>query len=279
MEGTITFRNPRLMIPWLRLTRNFQGWVRLKILLTNDDGFDSLSLKALSARLSKEHEVWVVAPDGDRSGSSHSITLKESIIISRKGRRAFSCSGTPVDCVLLGLLKLTEEKVDAVISGPNLGSNLGTDLLYSGTAAAARQAVLMGIHAMAASLAFPVFREDMMPAIEFLARNLVVFHRLGSSDHFLNINFPPRLTEELQPCITFPSLRIYRDDIITLDEGQDELACSIGGDMPESHLSPGSDGEAIASGCISISPIYVHPVNHKIEERYQSVSLWTGRDK
>jgi 5'-nucleotidase len=251
----------------------------LKILLTNDDGFESPALKALSARLSQEHEVWIVAPDGDRSGSSHSITLKESITISRKGSRAFACSGTPVDCVLLGLLKLTEEKVDAVISGPNLGFNLGTDLLYSGTAAAARQAVLMGIPAMAASLPSSDFGNDMMFAGEFLARNLAAFHRLGSSDHFLNINFPLRLAEEPRACITFPSLRIYRDDIITMDEGQDEMACTIGGDIPESHLSPGSDGEAIASGCISISPIYVHPVNHKIEERYQSVSLWTGGER
>jgi 5'-nucleotidase len=254
-------------------------WICLKLLLTNDDGFDSPSLKALSMRLSREHEVWIVAPDGDRSGSSHSITLKEPILISRKGERTFTCSGTPVDCVLLGILKLTEEKVDAVISGPNLGFNLGTDLLYSGTAAAARQGVLMGTPAIAASIAAAGFEDQMMPAIEFLARNLEIFHSLASSDHFLNINFPSRLAEELRACITFPSLRIYRDDIITLDEQRDEMACTIGGDIPESHMSPGSDGEAIASGCISISPIYVHPVNHKIEERYQSVSLWTGWEK
>ena len=257
----------------------FQGWNCLKILLTNDDGLDSPSLQALSVRLSREHEVWVVAPDGDRSGSSHSITLKEPIVIYRKGKRIFACNGTPVDCVILGVLKLARDNVDAVISGPNLGYNLGTDLLYSGTAAAARQGVLMGIPALAASLASREYGDDMKPAVEFLARNLAAFHGLASSDHFLNINFPSRLPQNLRACITFPSLRIYRDDIITVDERTDRMACTIGGDIPESHLSPGSDGEAIASGCISISPIYVHPVNHKIEERYRSVSLWTGWEK
>ena len=251
----------------------------MRVLLTNDDGIDSPSLQAVAARLAGTHEVWVVAPDGDRSGSSHSITLKERIRVVQHAERRFACSGTPVDCVILGVLQLIEGDLDVLISGPNLGFNLGTDLLYSGTAAAARQSVLMGIPALAVSLAVRAYSTVMQPAVEFVARNLAAFHELASADHFLNINFPPSLGEPLTACITFPALRIYRDDIIIHSEREREMFCTIGGDMPESHPASGSDGEAIAGGCISISPIYVHPVNHKIEERYRSVRLWTGSEE
>jgi 5'-nucleotidase len=250
----------------------------MKILLTNDDGIESAGLKSLAARLSEEHEVWIVAPDSERSGSSHSITLRMPIQVRKKNIRTFACAGTPVDCVILGVLKLVGGDVDICISGPNRGYNLGTDLLYSGTAAAARQSVLMGIPAIAASLASPLLQEEMPPAIEFLARNLNVFKNLSSSDYFLNINFPADAANPMKTSITFPTLRIYKDDIITDRRKGGVLHCTIGGAFPESRMTKGSDGEAIAAGMVSISPIYVHPLNHKIEEMYQTVSLWTGRE-
>ena len=98
-----------------------------------------------------------------------------------------------------------------VISGPNIGANLGTDILYSGTAAAARQAVLMGIPAVASSLYNEELNSNLDFAIDFIANNLNIFKDLSTKDHFLNINFPKKLTKISNAVITFPSIRIYKD--------------------------------------------------------------------
>ena len=124
----------------------------MRILLTNDDGIESPSLKFLAERLRKKHEIWIIAPDAEKSGSSHSITIKKWLKYTKIDKMVYKCSGTPVDCIILGILHLIKNKIDMVISGPNIGANLGTDIIYSGTAAAARQAALMGIPALASSL-------------------------------------------------------------------------------------------------------------------------------
>jgi 5'-nucleotidase len=246
----------------------------MKILLTNDDGIYSPSLRALFDRLSQEHDVWIVAPHRERSGSSHAITLNKPIRVDKKDERVFACEGTPVDCVVLVSLGLVEVTVDMVISGPNFGANLGTDIIYSGTSAAARQAALMGIPAVAASLYEN--GSDISNSLEFLARNLAVFRSLASSDHFLNINFPGKTHGFPGAAITFPSVRIYRDRLEEVDNEAGERFFMIGGEPPSSVLEPGSDYEAVANGMISLSPVSIHPTNHRIEERYHEASLWTG---
>ncbi|TFG60697.1 MAG: 5'/3'-nucleotidase SurE, partial [Spirochaetales bacterium] len=106
----------------------------MKILLTNDDGIQSPGLGALEDRLSSDHEIWVLAPDNERSGSSHAITLKGAVRMRNLSPRHISCNGTPADCVLYGLLGVLPERPDIVLSGINIGHNLGTDIVYSGTA-------------------------------------------------------------------------------------------------------------------------------------------------
>lgn len=125
----------------------------MKILLTNDDGIKSLGLRALQDVLGGEHEVWTVAPDRERSGSSHCISIKNPVRFHQVEERQFACGGTPADCVLFSCLGALPERPDLVISGINLGPNIGTDIIYSGTAAAARQAALMDIPAVAISQA------------------------------------------------------------------------------------------------------------------------------
>ena len=110
----------------------------MRILLTNDDGIGAAGLAALEAAFGSRHEVWVVAPDGERSGTSHAIHLQGPVRIRHEGERRFSCSGTPADCVFLGLRGDFLPSIDAVLSGINHGPNLGTDVVYSGTCAAAR---------------------------------------------------------------------------------------------------------------------------------------------
>jgi len=124
----------------------------MNILITNDDGIESEGLKTLARVLSRDHRIMIVAPDGERSGKSHSISLGEPVRMRRMGENALACGGTPADCVLFSILGAVPEKPDIVVSGINRGPNLGTDIIYSGTAAAARQAALMGYAAVAVSV-------------------------------------------------------------------------------------------------------------------------------
>lgn len=241
----------------------------MRILLTNDDGFQSPGLRRLAAALEPEHEVWVVAPDSNRSGSSHSITLGTPSRFRRAGAREYTCWGTPADCVLVALLGLVPAPVDLVLSGLNLGPNLGTDIVYSGTAAAARQGAFMGRPSVACSLSAYAPPYHLEFPIAFLARHLEDFRRLWAEDHFLNINFPNSSTPPSRPVVTHPARRIYRDALVRFEAPNGDLYCFLGGQTPEAAREENSDYTAIESGRISLSPILIHPGNHDIEDRYQ----------
>lgn len=164
------------------------------ILLTNDDGYQSEGISVLEEVLaSRGHEIWICAPSSQRSATSQAMTLHGSVDIVSFKERGFHCSGTPADCVLYGLksnrLGVTP---DLVVSGINHGYNVSTDILYSGTVGAAREAALMGIPAIAISAgsmheeAFP-FQE----AAEFLANHLDCLLSVYQQNTVININVPP----------------------------------------------------------------------------------------
>ena len=242
----------------------------MRILLTNDDGFEALGLVTLARTLGAAHEVWVVAPESEKSGSSNAITLKDSIRVRRLEERRFSCRGTPADCVLISLLGLVPAGIEIVLSGINHGPNLGTDILYSGTAAGARQGALMGTPAVALSIDSYAPPFDFRAAADFAARNLGLFRELWTDDHFLNINFPNVGCREAKPLITFPSRRIYRDELETYKAPNGDMFCFLGGAFPDAHLEEGSDSQVVTAGGISISPVHAHPRNWvSIEDRYR----------
>jgi 5'-nucleotidase len=245
----------------------------MRILLTNDDGISSDGIAALIRALSRVHDVWVVAPETEKSGGSHSITLKDSIRLRLVGDQRYSCRGTPADCVLVAVLGIVPQPIELVISGINHGPNLGTDILYSGTAAGARQGALMGVPSVAMSLnARPPF--DFDPAADFAARNLEIFRELGTDDHFLNINFPADGNAQSEPRITFPSRRIYRETLSTHTAPNGDVFCFMSGTPPDTHPEEGSDGMVVTHGRISISPIHAHPRNWaSIEESYRGVKF------
>ncbi|MBN1834213.1 MAG: 5'/3'-nucleotidase SurE [Spirochaetales bacterium] len=247
----------------------------MRILLTNDDGIDSPGLRRLQGALAGSHEVWVVAPESNRSGSSHSITLGTPTRFRQVAAREYACGGTPADCVLVACLGLLPEKPDVVIAGVNLGPNLGTDIVYSGTAAAARQGSFMGLPSLACSLDSygPPFHLDY--CVEFVVRNLEAFTSLLSDSHFLNINFPNRATLG-GTAVTHPARRIYKDELVRFVAPQGDLYCFIGGARPESVHEEGSDYWAMERGCVSLSPIVIHPANHEVEERYRRTSFWVA---
>jgi 5'-nucleotidase len=246
----------------------------MRILLTNDDGIEALGLKALVEALHKDHEIWVVAPETEKSGSSHSITLRDSIRVRSVGERTYSCKGNPADCIMVSLLGLLPKGIELVISGINHGPNLGTDILYSGTASAASQGVLMGVPSVALSIASygPPF--DFRFATAFTAGNIALFRGLADGEHYLNINFPNGKPAGATPSITFPSRRIYRDELSTYRAHNGNIFCFLGGPLPDSRREEGSDDEALSQGRISISPVSVHPANcGPIESRYRSVTF------
>jgi 5'-nucleotidase len=183
----------------------------MKILLTNDDGAASPGIGLLAGALRKAgHRVFVLAPDSDRSGVSHAISFFIAPCkLTEIEEDTWSCSGTPVDCVVLALMGAIpdlDSRPELVISGINRGANLGTDILYSGTAAAARQAGLAGIPALALSLV----EEDQWhweTAVSFAVPRLEEMRNFWRADTFVNVNFPNRAEPPSGLVQAFPARR------------------------------------------------------------------------
>jgi len=169
----------------------------LQILITNDDGIDSPGILALVDELAAEHELVIVAPSGNRSGVSHAITSDEAITMERRHDwtgLAYACSGTPADCVFLGVTELASPP-ELVISGINHGPNLADDVNYSGTVAGAVEASLLGIPALAVSLALnheePLARRHWESAAAIVRRCLTTaYEHLRDATCYWNLNVP-----------------------------------------------------------------------------------------
>lgn len=233
----------------------------MRILLTNDDGIDCEGLCELEAALTGcGYEVYTVAPDGNRSGVSHSITMRGPIRLVRRSNRAWACSGTPADCTIVAALGALPFIPDLVVSGINVGPNIGTDLVYSGTAAAARQAALHGIRAIAFSLASHEGPWAWKAAARFAAERLEEFIPLCVNDVFLNVNIPNREDGPLGLECTFPSRRLYNDKLAVYKAPDGNEYCFIDGGGIDTEPEDGSDQDAILRGYASASPVFIHPV-------------------
>ena len=241
----------------------------MRILLTNDDGIDSPGLHAVREALEPHHETWILAPDGERSATSHSITIKDPIKCREMGERILAADGSPADCVILALAGVLTERPDVVISGINIGPNLGTDIIYSGTVAAARQAAFMGTPGIAVSINSyrPPFHLD--PLARFVARHVEELVGLWNPRHLVNINGPNIDSDELPVKITYPSWRIYHDQLEEFTSPRGERYYFLNGHPVESPREPGSDWTAVAEGEISVSPIYLNPIDHHEDEAYR----------
>jgi len=238
----------------------------MKILLTNDDGIDSPGLKAMEKKLSELYEVMVVAPAEERSGFSNSLTIHKSVKIKKISKNHYSCSGTPADCVHRTLHKIINGFVpDIVVSGINLGPNLGTDIVYSGTAAAARQAAIMGVPGVAVSVtAFcePFYFEN---AADFITENIISFFKAWNSDHFINVNVPsiPTPAGNFEVMITKPSKRFYDEKLSHLIEPDESLDISYNIIKILHDNKNDTDSYAVENNMISVSPVYIHPFSDK----------------
>lgn len=246
----------------------------MKILITNDDGIDAPGINALAEALSTVAEVAVVAPDRERSAVSHSLTLHHPLraLLLAPGR--YSVDGTPTDCVNLGIHSLLDFHPDLVVSGINRGANLGDDVTYSGTVAAALEATLMGIPAFAISLVSKEDGADYSNAARFAVKLAALLSKNGlPKDTFLNVNVPDSPgTLSLPPLVTTQGKRRYEGTIVDKVDPRGRSYYWIGTADLDFHDIEGSDFAAVKRGQISITPLHLDMTNH------QSIALlnsWT----
>lgn len=248
------------------------------ILVTNDDGVDSEGLLLLKQALAEVGEVVVIAPDQNWSTAGHNKTIQRPLRVTqvqlRDGSLAYATDGTPSDCVSLGILGILERKPDLVVSGINKGPNLGDDVTYSGTVAAAMEAIISGIPSIAVSLA-DYYEWDFTFAARFTAQ--LAHHAARnelSGDVLLNVNVPNLPSEKIAGIeITRLGKRVYRDVLIKRRDTTGRLYYSIGGDVPSGLPLDGTDFKAITENKISITPIHLDLTNHRLIEHLQQWDL------
>ncbi len=240
------------------------------ILITNDDGVDSDALPPLAEALAEIGTVHVIAPERNWSGAGHSITLYRPLRCRptklRDGRAAYMTDGSPTDCVRLAVLGFLKVKPDLVVSGINRGANLGDDITYSGTVAAAMEGVLSNIPSMAISIGAFGADIDFEPAARFaamLARNSIE-HRL-SSDVLLNVNVPALSMEQIAGVeVTRLGKRHYQDQLVERLDPFGNPYYWLGGPATVGETEPGTDLAALAAGKISITPVYLDLTSHDL---------------
>jgi len=224
------------------------------VLISNDDGILSPHLDGLARGLAEVAEVMVVAPERQRSAASHAITLHKPLRLTPAGPGRFALSGTPVDCVYLGMLKLAPRPPALVLSGPNDGYNLGTDVFYSGTVAAAVEGALRGAVGIALSLAPRAKDPDaaIAFAVALVRRCLEAPLAAGT---VLNVNFPGAGEREYQ--WTILGRRRYDDDVSERTDPRGRPYYWIGGGPTGHDDVHGSDCNAVARGVISVTPMHL----------------------
>jgi 5'-nucleotidase len=237
----------------------------VKILLTNDDGIHAPGINALAAALSEVAEVAVVAPDRERSAASHALTLHHPLRAEKLAPGRFSVDGTPTDCVNLGIHSLIDFHPDLVVSGINRGANLGDDVTYSGTVAAALEATLMGIPAFAVSLVSLAADADYTGAARFAARLALQVKSQGlPPDTFLNVNVPALPPDRLLPAlITTQGKRRYEGTIVDSVDPRGRSYYWIGTADLDFHDLEGSDFAAVRRGHVSVTPLHLDMTNHQ----------------
>jgi 5'-nucleotidase len=244
----------------------------MKVLLTNDDGIQATGLHAMRRALLEVPgiDLAVIAPDSNRSATARSITTRTPLWVEEiefgDGTVGYATDGTPVDCVRFAALGLIESRPDLIVSGINHGSNLGDDITYSGTVAAALEGIVLGVPAIAVSqqadrgaMDFRMGRswepEDFTAAAAFVARIVDELDEVPMPEGTLiNVNCPAGDAEGARACRL--GKRIYRDTLQLTEEHEGRRRYHIYGDDPGYHAEDGTDFAALADGCIAVTPLH-----------------------
>jgi len=231
----------------------------MRILVTNDDGVHAPGLKALAEAMRTLGEVVVVAPEHEQSGTSHSLSLHRPLRIKEHGPDRFGVDGTPSDSVYLALNHVLKGRApDVVVSGVNHGANLGDDITYSGTVAAAMEATMIGVPAVAFSLAQRSGPWDFAPAVRFAASlvSTLASQRLPRGV-LLNVNVP-RDSDGVSYRVTRQGRRSYGQDVLEKHDPRGRPYYWIGGDELAHVDLPGSDANAVYDErIISVTPLHL----------------------
>ncbi len=232
-----------------------------RILVTNDDGIHAPGLKVLEAMAHQlADEVWTVAPEINHSGAGHSLTIKRPLRVEQLSERRYSVDGTPTDCVLLALQWLLQEPVDLVLSGVNRGANLGEDVTYSGTIAAAMEATLLDVPAIAFSQAYRNGHPVKWATAERYAPDIVrQLWRAGwAKGVLINVNFPDRVAASVQGHKVVAQGRSkLGDHIVERIDPRGEPYVWIGGLKFDEGDDEATDRGVVRRGWISVTPIHL----------------------
>lgn len=246
----------------------------MRVLVSNDDGVDAPGIRFLAAGLREAgHEVLIVAPDRDRSGASNSLTLDMPLQVVRVDGETWRVHGTPTDCVHVAITGLLELEPDIVVSGINNAANLGDDVIYSGTVAAAMEGRFLGLPAVAMSL---VTDSQSSRHYETAARAAVeIVERLRAdplpADTILNVNVPDLPWKEIAGFeVTRLGNRHRAEACVPVTDPRGRKLWWIGAAGPEQDAGPGTDFNAVRRRCIAITPIHVDLTRYQALEQVAS---------
>lgn len=242
----------------------------MKILLTNDDGIEAEGLQTLYKVLSEDNEVYIIAPDRERSACSNIFTMRDELNVRRLNDYSYSISGYPADCVSLGLHSDIIPDIDLVISGINHGPNLGDDIHFSGTVAGARTSFIFGKPSMAVSI------DSFHAASPFLIETSVFIRKLIKTEPipanaYLNINYPNLPTADIKGVkYTNLSKRLYKDKYLTTpSDDPDQFKMKLYG-VIETESTPWNDSFALENAYISITPMSIDSTDYNLLKKFQT---------
>jgi 5'-nucleotidase len=243
----------------------------VRILLTNDDGILSKGLVELARAVEKLGEVWVVAPDRERTAVAHAVTLHKPLRVHPQGRRMYAVNGTPVDCVNLALLNIMPKRPHLLISGINKGVNLGDDVLYSGTVSAAVEGTILGVPSMAVSQeGRDHFRFETGAHLACRVARLILRQGLPE-ETLLNLNVPDRPLHNMTDVrVTCLSRRRFDNPIIEKVDPHGRKYYWIAGTRVSWSRNKDADHEAIAEGAASLTPIRLDNTHYGALDRFRT---------
>lgn len=230
----------------------------MHILLSNDDGFQAEGLQTLAHALREMADITIVAPNRDRSAASNSLTIERPIRAIEFKPGCFSVDGTPTDCVHLGITGLLDREPDMVVSGINAGANMGDDVIYSGTVAAAMEGRFLGLPAVAVSVNSlqPESFENAAQVTKALVKQII--DRPFPEDAILNVNIPDIPLDQIQGFATTRlGNRHKAESAIMSHDPRGKPIYWVGAAGPEQDAGPGTDFYAVNNNCVSVTPLQV----------------------
>lgn len=247
----------------------------MRILLSNDDGYFSPGIECLARSLAQVAEITVVAPERDRSGASNSLTLDRPLSLKRTPNGFYHVNGTPTDCVHLAVTGMLDELPDMVVSGINLGANMGDDTIYSGTVAAATEGFLLGVPSLAISLCskagvhFETAARVALELVQRLAREPL------REPLLLNVNVPDVPYEDLRgQIVTRLGKRHKAEAVVRAQTPRDETVYWVGAAGAAQDAGEGTDFYAVANNQVSLTPLQID-LTHNAQ--LPLISNWLAR--